>query len=397
MLPFVKPEEVGFSSRRLERIAPMINKYIDERKLPGMIALVARRGKVAYFEKFGEMDSGKAMQFDAIFRIYSMSKPITSTAVMMLFEEGHFRLSDPVSRYIPWFKDPKVMMAKSNSDYSLVPAQREITIRDLLCHSAGLSYGFEPNSALDEMYRKKIWAQLDKHPELGLAGWIENAAKLPLAFHPGTSYRYSMATDVLGYLVQVVSGQPFEKFLKESIFDPLGMLDTAFYVAPEKVSRFTATYGPSKKGGLEIIDPSDSKDYLNPKRIPSGGGGLVSTTQDYLRFCQMMLNGGALDGVRLLGRKTVELMTIDHLAQGVYSSDDQGWGFGLGFGVLTRLANFKNLGSLGTYTWGGAANTKFIIDPKEELIYILMLQYMPGFELPVDIDFNNLVYQALVD
>lgn len=393
----VKPEDVGLSSQRLARIAPVLQKYIDERKLPGMIALAARRGKVAYYEKFGEMDTGKAMQFDAIFRIYSMSKPITSVAVMMLFEEGHFRLSDPVSRYIPWFKDPKVMMAKSSSDYTLVPAQREITIRDLLTHTAGLSYGFEENSRLDAMYREKMWGWLDKHPKASLADWIEKIAALPLAFHPGTAFRYSVAIDVLGYLVQVISGQPFEKFLQDSIFGPLGMVDTSFFVTPEKASRFTAVYGPNKEGGMKITDPADSKDFLNPNRIPSGGGGLVSTTQDYLRFAQMLLNGGELDGVRLLGRKTVELMTLNHLPAGVYCWDNPAEGFGLGGSVLLDVACSQNQGSPGVFSWGGAANTKFIIDYKEELINILMLQYMPAFALPVDIDFNNLVYQALVD
>lgn len=392
----VTPAERGFSSQRLARINTKMQRYVDEQKLAGISTLIARRGKVVHFEKFGmaNIEAGTPMAEDTIFRIYSMTKPITSAAVLMLLEEGYFRLNDPVANYLPEFKDVKVL-----DNTNLVKPARPMTIRNLLTHTAGLSYGFDENYHLDHLYYQQVWGPADNNPNLTLAEWVGSIANLPLAYHPGTRYRYSVATDVLGHLVQVVSGMPFADFLQKQIFAPLGMVDTFFTVPPEKVARFAANYGPKEGGGLEVIDAPQSSRYIRPTQRPSGGGGLLSTTGDYLRFTQMLLNGGELEGVRLLGRKTVELMTTNHLPDGIYVDNDPttGLGFGLGVSVLLDLGKGQTLGSVGNYGWGGAANTNFWIDPKEELIGILMLQFMPSGTYPVTPDFRLLTYQALVE
>ena len=391
------PESVGFSSQRLARINTKLQHYIDEHKLAGITSLIARRGQVVHFEKFGmaNIEAGTPMAADTIFRIYSMTKPITSVAVLMLFEEGALRLNDPVATYLPEFKETKVL----NQAGWLVDMARPVTIRDLLTHTAGLSYGFQGNFAIDRLYSQHVWGPMANNPTINLAEWIGAIAQQPLSFQPGTRYQYSVATDVLGYLVQVVAGVSFADFLQERIFAPLGMVDTFFAVPPEKLARFAANYGPQEGGGLKVIDiPADSQ-YARPTVRPSGGGGLLSTTGDYLRFAQMLLNKGELDGVRLLGRKTVELMTTNHLADGVYVDNDpiKGLGFGLGVSVLLNLGKGQTLGSVGNYGWGGAANTNFWVDPQEALIGILMLQFMPSGTYPVIDDFRILTYQALVD
>ncbi len=398
-MKITKPESLGFASQRLERIHSVMQRYIDERKLAGMISLVARQGKVVHFAKHGlaDIETQRPMADDTIFRIYSMTKPITSVAVLMLLEEGRLRLGDPVANYIPAFKAVKVLESHPTLGMRLVEPQRPITIQDLLTHTAGLSYGFEQHHYIDQRYQK-LWEQLHT-TAMTLAGWIEALAQLPLAFHPGTRYRYSMATDVLGYLVEVVSGLPFADFLQQRIFAPLGMVDTAFYVPEDKLARFATTYEPDAEQVLKAIDHAKLGLRTAPNPCPSGGGGLFSTTEDYLRFCQMLLNKGGLDGVRLLGRKSVELMTTNCLPAGVYLDNDpgRGAGFGLGVSVLLDVGKVQQLGSVGNYGWGGAANTNFWIDPKEELIGILMLQFMPPDTYPVIIDFRNLTYQALVD
>ena len=396
----VKPEKVGFSSERLGRINTVMQRYVEEQKAAGFVTLIARRGQVVHFEKCGmaEIETDKPMALDTIFRIYSMTKPMTSVAVLMLMEEGLLRLDDPVARYIPAFKDVKVLDSNGTWGAQFVDPIRPITIHDLLTHTAGLSYGFEPHHYIDTLYTK-LWEKLGKNPQLTLQNWIEEIAQIPLVYQPGTRYRYSVATDVLGYLVEVVAGLPFANFLQQRIFAPLGMPDTSFFVPQEKLARFAATYGPNPQGGLSVVDAAQTSDYLRAERRASGGGGLVSTTGDYLRFAQMLLNKGELDGVRLLGRKTVERMTTDSLPLGVSLDNDpsRGVGFGLGVSVLNDLGKSKVLGSVGNYGWGGAANTNFWIDPKEELIGILMLQFMPPDTYPVIIDFRNLTYQALVD
>jgi CubicO group peptidase (beta-lactamase class C family) len=394
-----QPESVGFSANRLERIGRAMQKYVDQNLMAGVIVLVARRGQVVYMKKFGwqEIAANLPMSFDTLFRIYSMTKPITSTAVMMLFEEGKIRLSDPLSRYVPAFKNPKVMQARNGCDFELVPARREITVHDLLTHTAGLSYGFDENSALDERYRKEFWEPSDKEPGLSLEEMVTALAKLPLASHPGTIFRYSVAIDVLGYLVQLVADQPFDAFLKEKIFDPLGMVDTDFWVPPEKASRLSAVYGPGDDGGLKVVEAPQGSRYNRPPSWPSGGGGLVSTIGDYSRFGQMLLNLGTLDVVRLLGRSTVAWMLENHLPNGVRQDADQmgANGFGLGGYVLLQPGLTHRPGSAGKFGWGGAANTEWWIDPTEQLQCILMTQYMPPFDIPIVDDFAQTVYQAL--
>ena len=393
----VQPESVGLSSVRLARIQPVMQGYIDRQEFAGVVTAVTRGGHVAHLAKVGwqEIEDERPMSFDTIFRIYSMSKPITSAAVMQLVEEGKVRLADPVSRYIPGFKNSKVMVPRNGCDYDLVPAQREMTVHDLFTHSSGLSYGFDPQSALDEMYRKELWQRTEKDSQLTLEELITILTGLPLAFHPGTAFRYSLSIDVLGYIVQLASGMPFEDFLQERVFAPLGMLDTAFWVPPEKVNRLAAIYGPVKDGGLKPLDEPLTSRYLKPPRNPSGGGGLVSTVSDYLRFGQMLLNGGELDGARLLSRKTVEWMLQSHLPAGIPANGDPANGFGLGGAVLLHPGLSHRPGSAGRFGWGGAANTEWWIDPVEDMQCLLMTQYMPGFTIPIVEDFAQLAYQAL--
>jgi CubicO group peptidase (beta-lactamase class C family) len=395
----VLPEAVGFSAERLRRIEAAVQRYVDAGQIAGTLAMVARHGQIAYSETCGMMDvaSDKPMRLDTIFRIYSMSKPITSVAALMLYEEGHFRLTDPVADYIPAFGDTRVLVAKTESGVVLADPLRPVTIRDLMTHTAGLAYGLDQSTYVDKLYVDQIWNRLECEPEIALEELIEIIARQPLAFQPGSAWKYSIATDVLGYLVQVVSGQPFDVFLKERVFAPLEMIDTAFYVPPDKVERFATNYGPDGNGGLKAIDLPRSSRFTRRVRHPSGGGGLLSTATDYMRFAQMLLNRGELDSVRLLGPKTVELMTANHLLPGQHPWEDKSFGFGLGVGVVIDLAQSASLGSVGSYGWGGAANTRFWIDPHEDLIGLLMLQFMPNGTYPIVDDFVIAVYQALVD
>jgi CubicO group peptidase (beta-lactamase class C family) len=394
---FVEPEDAGFAGQRLAQIKPKMQAYIDEQKLAGISTLLARGGKVVHFGHVGmaDIDAGTTISAETIFRIYSMTKPITSVAALMLFEEGRFQLSDPVAAYLPAFNECRVLEPNG----SLVAPARPMTIRDLFTHTAGLSYGFDQNFHIDRLYQQQVWGAIHANPDLTLAAWIETIAQQPLAYHPGTQYRYSVATDVLGYLVEVVAGMGFADFLHQRIFEPLGMVDTFFSVPADKLDRFAANYGPQEGGGLKVVDAPRESRYARPTQRPSGGGGLLSTTPDYLRFAQMLLNGGVLDGARLLGRKTVELMTTNHLPDGIFVDNDpkRGLGFGLGVRVLLDLGKSQMLGSLGNYGWSGAANTNFWIDPKENLLGISMVQFMPSGTYPVTADFCTLAYQALVD
>jgi CubicO group peptidase (beta-lactamase class C family) len=399
LMNIARPEAFGFASDRLARIRTGMGRYIDSGKIAGMISLVARRGAVVHLERYGwkNIASQQPMELDSIFRIYSMTKPITSAAAMMLFEENRFRLNDPVSEYIPAFKNMQVIARQNGEDVELVDARRPITVRDLFTHSAGMSYGFDDQDYLDGLYRKNLWHLAETNPAITLQEMVSAVAQLPLRFHPGSAFHYSFSIDVLGYLVEVISGMPFDRFLQERIFDPLGMVDTAFWVPAEKAHRLASNYGPDEKepGKLIDIDPNEKSAYTRPATMFSGGGGLVSTTSDYLRLCQMLLNKGELNGTRLLGRKTVEFMFQNHLPAGVFMDQDPARGFGLGGGVTLDAARMQMLGSNGLWWWGGAASTLFWIDPLEELIGILMLQFMPGL-YPLEMDYRNLVYQALV-
>ena len=389
------PEEFGFSPDRLKRIDTVMQRYVDQRTLAGIVTLVARRGGVVHFEKFGyqDIETSKPMELDTIFRIYSMTKLITSVALMMLFEHGLVRLTDPVTKFIPEFSKVKVFV----NEGKLADLEREITIHDLLMHTAGLSYGDDGDLPVDGLYRE---ADLF-NGGITLEEMIRRIADLPLANQPGQVWRYSVATDVVGYLVEVISDMSLAEFFDEKIFRPLGMEDTSFSVPPDKIDRFATLYGKTEKGALEVIDTTTGGDYINV-RLYSGGHGLVSTTADYLRFAQLVLNKGELDGVRLLGPRTMELMTTNHLPPAlmpIAMGEEQmpGFGFGLGFSVMMDVAQSGMMGSVGLHGWGGWANTHFWVDPQEQLIGILMLQYVPSGTYPVTSDFRTLVYQALID
>lgn len=407
----VVPESVGLSSDRLSRIDGMMQGYVDRKEAAGAVALVARHGKVAYLKSWGHQDreTGIAMNDDTIFRIYSMSKPVTSVAVMMLHEEGHFFLDDPVARFLPEFKDMHVQTETVDPKTDEVsvedaPAQRPMTIRDLLRHTAGLSYGIFGNTKVDQQYRELGVLTDDKD----LAEMVSKLGKIPLRFQPGTQWHYSVSVDVAGRLVEVVSGMPFDQFLKERIFNPLSMHDTGFKVPSAKANRFSVLYTPRgqptgreaflKEGPpTRLIEPlvsEDLGDFGEDTTFFSGGGGLVSTAYDYLQFCQMMLNGGKLNGNRILSRKSVELMTADHLhgIKGFGGSET----FGLGFAVLNDLGRGGKLGTEGTFDWGGAAGTKFWIDPEEDLIGIFMVQILPH-RTRMGEEFRLLTYQAIDD
>ncbi|GJD53397.1 hypothetical protein OPKNFCMD_6172 [Methylobacterium crusticola] len=401
----VEPEAVGLSSERLERIVPWMRAYVEDGRLPGLSVTVARRGGVAFSRAHGLSDlaRGTPMAHDTIVRVYSMTKPLTSTAIMMLYEEGRFQLDDPVTRFLPEFRDMRVLTGGSRLRPETVPAERDITVRDLLTHTSGLTYGFMESTLVDQMYRDQ---GVDfQTAETSLADVVARAARLPLLAQPGAEWNYSIATDVLGHLVAVIAGVPFDTFLRERIIRPLGMVDTDFHVPAEKLARFASNYALGQDGRLTLIDDAAEGRYARPRAVPSGGGGLVSTAADYGRFCRFILGGGALDGVRLLGRKTVALMTANHLpgdlaemGQPRFSeSSYSGIGFGLGFSVMLDPARAQILGTPGEVAWGGAASTAFWIDPAEDLFVILLTQLMPSSTWPVRRELRVLTYAALTD
>ena len=382
-LPMAVPENVGVSTERLKEIAPAMRGYVDKGQLPGFLTVIARKGKIAHFETIGmrDVENKRPVEDNTIFRIYSMSKPITSVAVMVLYDEGHLKLDDPVEMYIPAFKDMKVYNKEQTETHA---AKNKMTVQHLLTHTSGLTYGWG-DKPVDKRYGElKIFK-----PGSGLAEMTEKLGDIPLVFEPGERWNYGVSTDVLGYLVEVVSEMPFEEFLQTKIFKPLGMVDTAFSVPKEKVERFAALYRPTEEGGLRLAKnaPLANDDV---SFFPSGGGGLVSTAADYLRFCQMLLNGGELDGVRILKSETVELMRYPHHQ---YGKDGA---FGLGFHVVTQKNEKDGKRSNGSFSWGGAAATTFWIDPEKELIGILMTQLLNN-RYPFQGEFRKLTYQALLD
>ena len=400
----VAPEDVGVSSERLARLNSVMQRYVDENKLAGIVTLLARDGQVFHFERFGmaDIEAKKPMELDSLFRIFSMTKPIASVALMMLYEEGRFHLEDPVTSFIPEFEGLKVYAGMGQTGMRLDELKHQMTIRHLLTHTSGLSYGFYEDSPVEAMYREADTRSAGS----SLKDMIQKLSKLPLLYQPGTEWRYSVATDVVGYLVEVMSGQRFDDFLEERILSPLGMESTGFYAPEEEIGRLGAVYGPPENGGgLSIVDNAETSRFARPTTFFSGGGGLVSTAGDYFRFCQMMLNQGELDGVRLLGRKTVELMTVNHLSEDLLpfsvgeAAEDyaKGCGFGLGFRVVMDVAQTGVVGSEGSHSWGGAASTTFWIDPEEELIAIFMTQFMPSGHYPIHREFQALTYQAIVD
>ncbi len=401
-LPAASPASVGLSQVRLERIGEAVQRSIDEKRIAGAVTLVSRRGRVAWLRAQGFLDreSGKPMQEDTIFRICSMTKPITSAAVMMLYEQGKFLLNDPVSKYIPEFKNPKVLAKSPSGPSYTILADREITIRHLLTHTAGLTYHSNPE--LGPLYREQNVAHGILQYDGTIGDSVRSLARLPLLFNPGEKFEYSLAIDVLGYLVEVVSGMSLDDFFRERIFEPLGMRDTHFYLPDEKLGRLAAAYTWYEGKGLSrfpdepIVEGamvySADYPYRGPKKLYAGGAGLCSTAPDYLRFCQMMLDKGKSGDSRLLSRKSVELMAHDQLG-----AVAPGFAFGLGFAVEGEKGPLQELGSQGQFSWGGFFYTEFFIDPKEELIGIFMAQLHPTGGLDLNRIFSTLVYQAIDD
>jgi CubicO group peptidase (beta-lactamase class C family) len=414
-LPIVEPEEVGMSSERLGRIRVAMQRYIDKKLVPGVVSLVARRGKVVHLDAVGYryVEEKLPMTTNTIFRIASMTKAITSVALMMLFEEGHFLLSDPVSNWIPEFAEPKVAIrmpverlsegGAAGRQAKLYPANRPITIRHLLTHTAG--FGYVPRGISAEE-----WAKVsEKHrPDETIGDFVKRYAKVPLDYQPGEAWDYSRATCVVGHLVEIISGMSLDEFLQKRIFKPLNMPDTCFYLPLNKLNRFAAAYGPDKDLKIKLIETptATSRFVQEPHTYFMGSGGLLSTVRDYFRFYQMTLNGGEIEGARILGRKTIEMMTT------IQTGDLPIWlpgpwsGFGLGFGIVRNYEYVNTLTSphqgpspwsVGSYSWGGAYCTFPWADPKEKLIGIMMTQVRPYGHLNIRQEYVGLVNQAIID
>ena len=419
----VQPQRAGFSVQRLSRVGDLLRRYVEGGHLAGATALIYRKGQIAYRNAIGrrDLETGLPMTEDTIFRIYSMTKPITSVAVLMLYEDGHFLLDDPVSSILPEFADVRVC---TGDLANLVLPDRPPTVKDLLMHTAGLSYGWGDDSPVEKLYHQ-TFRDIELH---SLETFVHRLAALPLLYHPGTRWRYSRATDVLGRLVEVISGKTLDQFFQQEIFKPLAMNDTGFHVPADSVERFAACYCPPggfKFGGdlanrassrpshnhgdrkpvqppIELYDAPRKSRYTKRPAYLSGGGGLVSTLGDYLRFSQMLLNEGILDGNRVLGRKTVELMRANHLPPHLVPIEigdgvRAGHGFGLGMSALVDPPAYSQPGSVGAYGWGGLATTRFWIDPVENLVGLFMTQFIPSDYYTIEREFSLAVYQALVD
>lgn len=391
-LPTAKPESVGMSTQRLGRLKSEMQALVDRNQLPGVVTMVAKDGRIVEFEVAGKRDveSGAPLQKDSIFRIYSMSKPITGVAMMLLFEEGKWQLNDPVSKHIPEWANLKVAKVNpQNGSVTQVAPDHAMTMRELMSHSGGLTYGVFGSTPVDKMYTEAN--VLDR--DATLQAMVDKLAKIPLLLQPGEKWQYSVSVDVQGYLVEKLSGQPFPEFLKQRIFDPLGMKDTAFYVPPEKMNRFVSFYTYDKD--RKFVPHPGVPDFSKPPGAPSGGGGLVSTAMDYMRFCQMLLNGGELDGKRLLSPLSVQLMRSNVLPANARTMGP-GTGFGLDFAVVEDPVAAGGYYGEGTYYWGGYAGTWFWIDPVHKLIVVGMIQHR-GDGLP-DVRglSRNLTYQSIV-
>lgn len=391
-----RAESVGMSSERLARIAPAMQRYIDTRRVPGTITAVLRRGKLVHLEVLGQMDvaADKPMRRDTVFRIASMTKPITSVALMMLWEEGGFQLRDPVAKFLPEFAEPVVSTSADASGETgkLVAVDRPIQIRDMLTHTAGLANNYIGNS---EFYA----AHMRRRPGDDLATYIRRLAELPLNYQPGTQWQYSIATDVVGRLVEVISGQPLDEYMAERIFRPLSMPDTHFYLSESYADRLAAQYTPGEDEAIVLQDPGsvESRWISGPKGLFRGAGGMVSTVEDYLRFQQMMLNGGELSGVRLLAPGTVDLMLDNHTGELPLWLPGPGMGFGLGYGVVVDRGAAATPLSEGSAYWGGAYCTLSWIDRSEEIVAVLMTQVRPYGHINIRQDFQVLVHQAIVE
>ncbi|PIE37592.1 MAG: serine hydrolase [Gammaproteobacteria bacterium] len=403
----VSPGSVGVNGAQLARVSQYLrDHYVNAGRYPGTATLLARRGELCFYDVQGMADIERQTPLaqDSIFRIYSMTKPVSSVALMMLFERGLFSLHDPVSRYIPQFKNLRVHKTGVWPDFITVPCQREMNIADLLSHQAGLTYDFMRANNIDSAYRKLGVGR--PAPGYTLDTMIEQLAELPLAYQPGSCWNYSVATDVVGYLVQVLADMPLPDFLHKTIFEPLDMRDTGFTIAPEKVQRLTSCYSFDAEQKMVLQDDGQNSDYA-AREYYSGGGGLLSTMHDYYRFCQMLLAGGTLDGQRILGSRTLALMTRNHLpggadltghAVGSFSETTyEGVGFGLGFARRIDAAAQGSPASEGVFSWGGMAGTAFWVDPVEQLVLIFMTQLIPSSTYPIRSTLENMIYAALDD
>lgn len=401
------PESVGFSSERLKRLDAAMQKVVDDGRVPGMTTLLMRHGKVVEFKTYGEarLGDGQAMPKDEIFRIYSMSKPITGVAMMILFEEGKWRLDDPVTRYIPELKDLKVMKIDADGKQTLVPVERPPTMRELMSHTAGFGYGLGDKHPVDIMFREQRVLGSN-----GLQEMVDKVAGIPLMFEPGTQWYYSVAVDLQGYIVEKLSGQTLGQFMDERIFKPLKMNDTSFQVPADKAARLSPVYvGDPKTGKIseaKTIFDSELPDYTKPPTMESGGGGLLSTTTDYARFAEMIANGGELDGVRILSPASVELMGTNAIPDKVLvtsngttgSRFNEAVGFGLDFAVVNDPRKAGSLEGKGSMSWGGAAGTWFWVDPTNDVVFVGMIQRLGGTGGDdLGAMARTLVYQALVD
>ncbi len=390
-IPSVRPETVGMSPARLEAMQARAEKMVTDKKVAGVITLVARKGKIAHFEACGyrDIEADEPMELDTIVRIFSMTKPIASVAVMILVEQGQVQLDEPVETYIPELAGLKVYAENDQDQPEPVETKRKVTVRDLLRHTSGLTYGIFGDTPVDKMYRQKnILGNRD------IDEMVDRLAEIPLLHQPGTKWHYSVSTDVLGCLVERVSGQNLDAFFRENIFEPLDMKDTGFYVPPEKQDRFSQCYSPKPDGGgLAPTSYLGAEGYLRPPTFLSGGGGLVSTARDYLRFSQMLLNQGQLDSVRILEAETVEMMSRDQLPSGV--SSGKGAGFGLGFSVQ-RQVDRTGLMRVGEYGWGGAASTFFGISPNDRTVIVILTQYMPYSDKVARV-LKPMIYEAILD
>lgn len=390
------PTKFGFSTDRLKRLDSIFQRYVDEGTFAGLVGLVARKGSPVYLEKFGyqDVESKKPMEFDTIFRIYSMTKPIAGVAFMMLYEQGLVSLENPVSKYLPEFKDVKVL----GQDGKLEEPKQEMTIHHLLTHTAGLDYAeVEHPDLKTTAVGTDIWDST-----ITLQESVRRIATRPLIFQPGEQWYYSLATDVLGAVIEVVSDQPIADYFEEKIFKPLGMIDTAFMVPAEKTDRFATLYGHIDGNPLGLIDEGTGGNYTNPT-MHATGSGLVSTIEDYFKFASLVLNKGEYKGIRLLGPRTVNFMTQNHLPPKMIpivmtgSPPWHGMGFGLCFSVLLDNALYCSMSSNGSHGWGGWASTKFWVDPVEKIVGIMMLQSIPSYTYPVEKGFHTGVYQALME
>ena len=399
-----RPEDVGLSTPRLARITEWMRRWVDSGRLPGLLVAIVRDDRLAWFDSCGHRDveTKRAVEPDTIYRIYSMTKPITTVAALMLYEEGRFQLDDPVAKFIPAFGETRVFEFGDAESFTTVPLARPVTVHDLMVHTSGLTYGFQHEHAVDALYRNR---GVEFNANVGpLDELVETAAAQPLVFQPGTRWNYSVSTDVLGRLVEIWSGMALDTFFKERIFGPLGMRDTGFHVREGEAHRLASNYVRAEDGGLGLAESAAGSRFLEPAVTLSGGGGLVSTAADYLRFMRMLRGRGTLEGVRILGRKSVELMTMNHLPGDLADMGRPrfaempfaGIGFGLGVSVLLDPARARILGSPGEYAWGGMASTAFWVDPAEDMMVLLLTQLMPSSAWPLRRELRVLTYQALL-